>query len=81
MRHSRLSNSHFSLTQESILKFIPLNVRNLVSLPLEGKALYDCHIRGGGATTASGGLFDEPIDSACGKPQGACASHRHGWWS
>ena len=37
MRYSRLSNSYFSLTKESILKFIPLKVRNLVSLPLEGK--------------------------------------------
>jgi len=37
MRHSRLPNSHFSFTEESILKFIPLKVRNLVSLPLGGK--------------------------------------------
>ena len=37
MRHYRLPNSHFSFTEESILKFIPLKVRNLVSLPLEGK--------------------------------------------
>ena len=50
MRYSRLQNSYFSLTKESILKFIPLKVRNLVSLPLEGKALYDCHICGGGAS-------------------------------
>ena len=70
MRCFRLPNSHFSFTEESILKFVSLKVRNLVSLPLEGKALYDCHICGVRATTASGGLFDEPIGSACGMPQG-----------
>ena len=37
MRYSRLSNSHFSFTEESILKLVSLKVRNLVSLPLEGK--------------------------------------------
>ena len=29
-----------------------------------------CHICGGRARPASGGLFDEPIGSACGMPQG-----------
>ena len=29
-----------------------------------------CHVCGGGATTASGVFFDEPIGSACGMPQG-----------
>ena len=28
---------YFAFAEESILKFIPLKVRNLVSLPLEGK--------------------------------------------
>ena len=30
-------------------------------------------VAGGGAITASGGLFDEPIGSACGMPQGGFA--------
>ena len=37
MRHYQLPNSRFSFTEESILKFVSLKVRNLVSLPLEGK--------------------------------------------
>jgi len=40
-------------------------------LPPLGKAFFSaCHICGGGASTASGGFFDEPIGSACEMPQG-----------
>ena len=47
---------------------------NPVAVPppfTQGRLKYSCHICGGGATTASGGFFDEPIGSACGMPQGS----------
>ena len=37
MRHFRRWVFIFSFAEESILKFVSLKVRNLVSLPLEGK--------------------------------------------
>ena len=36
----------------------------------QGRLKNSCHICGGGANTASGGFFDEPIGSACDMPQG-----------
>ena len=51
MRCFRLPNSRFSFTEESILKFVSLKVRNLVSLPPGGtrEAENSSHICGGGA--------------------------------
>ena len=52
MRCFRLPNSHFSFTEESILKFVSLKARNLVSLPPGGtrEAENGSHICGGGAS-------------------------------
>ena len=52
MRHFRRWVFIFSFAEESILKFVSLKVRNLVSLPPGGtrKAENSSHICGGGAS-------------------------------
>ncbi len=42
----------------------------VVPLPRWGRLTISRHICGGGATIANDGLFDEPIGSACERPQG-----------
>ena len=53
-----------------IKKTIPPS-RQAVPPPFtQGRLKDSCHICGSGATSASGGSFDEPIGSACEMPQG-----------
>ena len=60
-------------THEKLEKTIPPS-RQAVPPPFtQGRLKRDrCHICGSGATSASGGLFDEPIGSACEMPRGGC---------
>ena len=57
-------------TREKSEKTIPPS-RQAVPPPFtQGRLKNSCHICGSGATSASGGSFDEPIGSACEMPQG-----------
>ena len=62
---------YYSVVYSIIFMGVALHIITCPPPFTQGRLKDSCHICGGGATSASGGSFDEPIGSACEMPQGS----------